>query len=1002
MKTRRHHIRFGMAAVALSGIATMALAADSGAQIALGQDLAGEECHSVGTASAAQSLPITCGASMSAGGTLWVAANPVALPEDQGARRQSILRVAKTVPGGLGATGQVTCDGGQWFDDAGDRDSALFLCTVEANGWPRIVLVSQLNGNLYEAEGPPALLPVLHAAIAKASGRAMRPAVLDSSSRLLAAKIPASVLRSGATEYANFSQLADLGRAYSGADNFAGAEAAYRGALEVETKLFGADAIAVGNTLLELALQVSNQRRFDEAGALFRRATPIVAGSTSTRLRARLASYQALDAANQRRFADALTYAEAATALRRAEVDGGAPGAGGVVGVTSTEAPVSKGELAHSLRIEAEMALRLDDPVRARGAAEEALWIISQEDDLPLWWRPDIVSLIAEINERDGRVAEAESQFRGALALDRKIFGDSAPTALMELRIGRFYSDQQVYPASLASYRAALAILAKDPVARSEVLPDQIVPLIAAAVAISADPQQRSLLEPEIFRASQLVNSDVADQTIARAAASQAAGNPALSDLVHQSQDAKVRRDNLRMDLAAEYAKPDDQRSAEQETRLAEQVRLASLQADQALAKVQQAFPDYSRFSDPGPAELSLVQSHLQPGEGFLSFVMGEKGSFALLVTSRGLTVTHIDETSAQLAVDVSDLRSGLVLQLGAPPDFSLVASHGLYNRLLAPLEPDLGGIDHLIVASTGDLASLPFALLVTEAPRNGAEHAYSEAAWLVRRMALSQIPSPRAFVTLRDAQQRRVPAPKPFLGVGNPNFLGSRNGANALGALSASCRGDGPISPELLRELLPLPDTAAELGTVAKALGGDADSVLLGAEATEGNLRSHQLDQYAVLYFATHGLLPGELRCQAEPGIVLSPPAAPAVTAEMDGLLGVSEISVLKLDADLVVLSACNTAAEGGGRFGGGALEGVADAFFNAGARAVLASHWDVPSVATTRLMINVFGHLGPDRSRNLAEALRQAQLDLIAQPAMAHPVNWAAFTIIGGGAAL
>jgi CHAT domain-containing protein len=157
--------------------------------------------------------------------------------------------------------------------------------------------------------------------------------------------------------------------------------------------------------------------------------------------------------------------------------------------------------------------------------------------------------------------------------------------------------------------------------------------------------------------------------------------------------------------------------------------------------------------------------------------------------------------------------------------------------------------------------------------------------------------------------------------------------------------------------------------------------------------VRSAPLEQYRVVYFATHGLLPGELRCQGEPGLALSPPSHAGSSTNDDGILYASEIASLKLNADLVVLSACNTAAAGGTRFGGGALEGLADSFFDAGARAVLASHWAVPSAATTRLMTDVFARRGSD----LAQSLRQAQLAMIAQGSTAHPFHWAAFTLIG-----
>ena len=241
----------------------------------------------------------------------------------------------------------------------------------------------------------------------------------------------------------------------------------------------------------------------------------------------------------------------------------------------------------------------------------------------------------------------------------------------------------------------------------------------------------------------------------------------------------------------------------------------------------------------------------------------------------------------------------------------------------------------------------------------------------------------------------------KPFLGVGNPTFQGGgANQALALNALAAACQAGGPTDPALLRALQPLPETAAEVQAVGRDLGASPDDILMGAGASESALRAKPLDQYAVLYFATHGMLPGELHCQAQPGLVLSPPATPATSTSADGLLTASEIAGLKINANLVVLSACNTGAGGGKSFGGGALQGLADAFFNAGAHAVLASHWEVPSAATMALMTGTFSNMAKDPKHDAAEALRQAQLSLIAKDNTAHPFEWAAFTLIGDGA--
>ncbi|MEI9995548.1 MAG: CHAT domain-containing tetratricopeptide repeat protein [Rhizomicrobium sp.] len=966
-----------LAGAALIGVAAAAFAASDGAS--LGTTLAGETCRLSGG-------DIVCGDAVA--GTQRISQLAAGLPADEAGRHAAILAGAKALPGGLATTQDVACDPAQWIGG----DAALYLCTLRSNNWPRVILVGASGNTLVAAEGLPSMLPVLEAALQSATGRGAAPGESDAAVALMRAKYGEAGLKLASGDFSGYRKYVEAARMYGGADNYAGAEDAYRHALDVETRLFGDDALAVGETLAELALQVSNQGRFDEAAALFRRAQPIIEGSASASARARLASYQALDAANQRDYADALKYARAATALRRAEVDA-AKAASVSAGAETVEpvAPVAlEGELAHSLRIESEMALRLGDNASAQAAAEEALWIITEEPGLPLWWRPEMVALMGEVNAAQGRVVVAERDFTEALTLDQKLFGDTAPTARAHLRLGQFYAQQQLYTASVASYHSAFAILGKDRVARSQIVSDQIVPFLAAATALAVqDPSQKPALDAEMFGAAQLVNSGVADQTIARVAAREAAGDPALSGLVRQLEAAQARRETARLELVAENAKPNDERNAQLLARYDLDLKSAGSDADALRAKVTQSYPAYARLADPGPVTLGDFQKQLGAGEAFLTFVVGAKGSFALVVRAGGFTAAPLAATSDSLASDVTELRAALVPRLGRLSDFSLNASYALYKQLIAPVEPALASATHLIVAPGGALDSLPLALLVTAEPKGG----YANAAWLIRRLAISQVPSPRALVTLRAEPAGR--APRPFFGVGNPAFTG--NGSKALSALAAACVQGAAADPALLRALPPLPETAGEVQSVGRTLGAQPGSILLGSAATEGAVRSAGLDQYAVLYFATHGMLPGELHCQAEPGLVLSPPPGAAASAASDGLLSASEISALHLNADLVVLSACNTAAGGGGKFGGGALEGLADSFFNAGAHAVLASHWEVPSAATQTLMTTVFARYAKDPRRDLAEDLRQAQLAMIAQGPTAHPFNWAAFTLIG-----
>jgi CHAT domain-containing protein len=981
------HLSALLGAAAVLALAGASSAAGTGGS--LGTSLSGEQCSLSGA-------DIVCGGEVS--GALRISQLTTSVPADTAGRRAAIMAAARALPGGLSTVADTACDEPKWIGASGD-EAALYACTLRSNNWPRVILVSTAGNTLVAAEGLPGMLPVLEAATQNAGGRVASAGETDSATQLLTAKYSAAALHLGAADYAGYKGYVEKARLYGGADNYAGAEDAYRHALDVETRLFGPDSLAVGETLAELALQVSNQGRFDEAAALFRRASPIIESSASATARARLASYEALDAANQRNFSDALKFARSATAMRRSEVDAAkaVAASASLNADVEPEAPVAlEGELAHSLRIEAEMALRLGDNASAQASAEEALWIITEEPGLPLWWRPEMVALMGEVNSAQGRVVVAERDFSDALTLDKKLFGDTAPTARAELRIGRFYAEQQLWPASVAAFRDAFKILGEDPIARSQITADQIVPFLTAASALGAsDPGQRAALDADMFRAVQLVNSGVADQTIARVAARRAAGDAGLADLVRQLEDAQHKRDNARLQLVAENAKPNDERSQPLADRYDADLKTASAEVDSLNARVLHTYPDYAKLADPGPVALGDFQKQLGPREAFLTFVVGAKSSFAVAVTANALTAKPLDATSDGIADDVAGLRAAFVPKLGRLGDFSLKSSYDLYQQIVAPVEPALANADHLIVAPGAALDSLPLSLLVTAAPSGDN---YANAAWLIRRMAVSQVPSPRAFVALRSERSTHAAAPRPFFGVGNPTYAGDMSG-KALGALAAACQQGAVADPSLLRALQPLPETAGEVQSVGRMLGAQPGTILLGAGATEGAVRNAALGQYAVLYFATHGMLPGELHCQAEPGLVLSPPATPAATPATDGLLTASEIATLKLNADLVVLSACNTAAGGGAKLGGGALEGLADSFFDAGARAVLASHWSVPSASTQKLMTGLFARYSKDPSHDLAESLRQAQLALIAAPGTAHPFNWAAFTLIGDG---
>jgi CHAT domain-containing protein len=199
------------------------------------------------------------------------------------------------------------------------------------------------------------------------------------------------------------------------------------------------------------------------------------------------------------------------------------------------------------------------------------------------------------------------------------------------------------------------------------------------------------------------------------------------------------------------------------------------------------------------------------------------------------------------------------------------------------------------------------------------------------------------------------------------------------------------------------------ELRAMAQALGAAAGSVRTGVLATETSVKtSPELSSARVVAFATHGLLSNEIRGIDEPGLVFTPPAK--ASSEDDGLLTASEAARLKLSADWVILSACNTAGADGSP-GADSLSGLARAFLYAGAKALLASHWHVFDDSTAALTVQTLTIQRADPRLTKAQALQKAMLVVRTgrrpdgtrlagwNPDWAHPAYWAPFVLIGAG---
>ena len=547
------------------------------------------------------------------------------------------------------------------------------------------------------------------------------------------------------------------------------------------------------------------------------------------------------------------------------------------------------------------------------------------------------------------------------------------------------------------------------------------VAAMAGAGARAGD-DQAARLRDEAFQGAQRAMASSAGAALSQLGARFAAGDDDLSRAVRARQDLSQSAARLERDVALARATPADGQ-AQRIARLraedeALQTRIAA--QDDALRL---RFPAYAELSRPQPLSTAAVQSLLGPDEALALIFVARNDAFVWAISRDGADWTRVERTREKFVADVKSLRAALNPQAYAllrsttrsfaEPSvegdeaqgrlvFDRALAAALYAALLKPLEPIFADKARLFIVANPPFDSLPPGLLVTEPPQGAdVEPADLRATrWLIRRQSVVSLPSPGSLAALRRAQPARAPK-LPFRGYGAPLLGGAQDAtavAAASGEVSSLYRG-GALDRAALAQLAPLPQTEGELRALATALGADPQSVRVGAQATVSAVLSDDLAAYRVVAFATHGLLAGELTGLQEPALVFTPPAEP--DAQDNGLLTASQAARLDLSADWVVLSACNTAG-GDGAPGAEGFSGLARAFFYAGAKSLLVSHWPVRDDVAARLTTSMFARLRAEPGLSKAQAYRRAVLDVIddaRDPSLAHPAVWAPFVVVGEG---
>ncbi len=639
------------------------------------------------------------------------------------------------------------------------------------------------------------------------------------------------------------------------------------------------------------------------------------------------------------------------------------------------------------------------------------------------------------------RGAEARKMLEGMLALSIKNYGEG------DLRTAWVRGFHAVALEKTGARAQALGELAKAvPVlveqARQDIAADtgsmrqarRLAYVLENYIELLAKAKATNLPTPgidpvaESFRLADIARGSGVQRALSASAARANISDPALAELARKEQDAQWRINSLSEILKNLLAAPPDQQLPNVIAMMRKSVE--SLKAERTALKsaIEKRFPDYAELVDPKPITLSQLQRSLRAGETLISIYLGEDSAFVWAVPQTGAaSLASSPLTLAQVTKTVEQLRKALdpaASAISQIPAFDIAAAAQLYEQLLKPLEPvwrQGSGPHRLLIVPHGPLGQLPFGLLpMASLPLTKGAVAFEEyrkVPWLIREAILTQLPSVTALTTLR-----RAPAPKSerrlFLGIGDPLFskeqaaegakLAQATGGTTRGlpiALRSAPKTAGVNSAELA--LLPrLPDTADELNEIAKALGADLGSdVILQKNANEQTVKTMNLADRRILHFATHGLVPGELNGLTQPALALTAPEVAGV--EGDGLLTMDEVLALKLNADWVVLSACNTASGAGA--GSEAISGLGQAFFYAGARALLVSNWPVETVSARRLMTNLFKRYIAGAATAKAESLRQAMIELLdGQGALdpvtrettytyAHPLFWAPFALVG-----
>ena len=912
---------------------------------------------------------------------------------------------------------------------------------------PYLAYDAKKGAGFYAAEGAAQIADVLETGLKVVSGAATPPAASAVQTSAASAEIAADfggstggLARAQAAAAADPARLRARAYVQNNEWRFEQAETDFQ-ALVADAESRRAPPAELAEALLNLALNISNNGRFAEADRLFRDADVQVEAATDPFLAAQARTYRALHLRNAGRFAEAVAVGQSALRASDQVRKARGIGAGGPMAVAAANGDVAIGgdlslalntrpagrdilgggkvSIADRLVVQDAQALEVvgssqaaqGDFTAARETLTRATRLLTAAEAtgaLNVWLRARIEADLGQVALDSGQPAQAVASFTNAVKVIRLRHAGTAAEGGLLLDLGRAQIAAKQEGAALATYQRAFDLFQQQRGALGASADDAAPYFDLLLARMTSDPGKADDYRGRFFSAAESVVSNATAQTVSKLAARVASGDGAVTGLVRALDD--TRRELRAAEAQAANLQATNAYTGQDRTDLEARLKALQVQSDTLESQLLAANPRYSQLVS-SEASIADLQKALRKDEVYVKVLLLSSRGYGIMVSPTSAKAYAIGLTRNTAAAQVNALRAPFESEDTLPP-FDLASSYSLYQKLFGPVAGDLVAAKHLIYEPDGSLISLPVATFVTTDPsallaktEKGKDPDYRQVAWLGAKTDSALVLSAASFMQSRAFAPSR--AKQSFLAFADPSTpaKSDRQAYASVVKRSVSLRATADVTNVCentrlaLLEMPPLPDTADEVRQVGASIGsGQGETIITGKAFTDDTVKDRKdLSDYKVIYFATHGLLPQPSACLPEPALMTS-----VGIGDSDGLLNSSEILDLKLDADLVVLSACDTGGAGGddtsstGLQGGGeALGGLTRAVIYAGGRSLIVSHWSVDSVATVRLMTGMFSANSPSN----AEALLKSQAVLQASEQFSHPYFWAPFTIVGDG---